>query len=390
MNKSQFKIGSKVIGDGSTYFVIEEGQANLGNFELALEMIDLAASTGADAIEFQLAQAAEFYIKSHIGYGLYKEREFSDSQLLELVNYTTEKGLDMVVAPLSSKLIETMALNGCAAFNVNASDLINPDILDRVSEIGKPFFLSLLLAEENEIEWAINRISRRSNVQFGLLLGQHTMASGGHGVDLEHTNLGYLSTLKKRYNVPVGFIDHSSQVWSPAVAVAAGADLVTKHLAISRAEKGPDWQVCLEQNEMIESIGLVRAIDSSITSVEKKDILFWAICIKNESKHIGNIKIDPVEIKHGICEYGIMMGDKNEWGKGFAKEASKLVIEFCFKSLNLRKMNLGVIESNTKAVNLYMKLHFNIEGKLINHINLNGKFVNVLRMSLFNNNYIEK
>ena len=75
MNKSQFKIGSKVIGDGSTYFVIEEGQANLGNFELALEMIDLAASTGADAIEFQLAQAAEFYIKSHIGYGLYKERE---------------------------------------------------------------------------------------------------------------------------------------------------------------------------------------------------------------------------------------------------------------------------------------------------------------------------
>jgi N,N'-diacetyllegionaminate synthase len=269
MNKSQFKIGSKVIGDGSTYFVIEEGQANLGNFELALEMIDLAASTGADAIEFQLAQAAEFYIKSHIGYGLYKEREFSDSQLLELVNYTTEKGLDMVVAPLSSKLIETMALNGCAAFNVNASDLINPDILDRVSEIGKPFFLSLLLAEENEIEWAINRISRRSNVQFGLLLGQHTMASGGHGVDLEHTNLGYLSTLKKRYNVPVGFIDHSSQVWSPAVAVAAGADLVTKHLAISRAEKGPDWQVCLEQNEMIESIGLVRAIDSSITSVEK-------------------------------------------------------------------------------------------------------------------------
>lgn len=127
-----------------------------------------------------------------------------------------------------------------------------------------------------------------------------------------------------------------------------------------------------------------------LTGVEKKDILFWAITTKNKSKHIGNIKIDPVEIKHGICEYGIMMGDKNEWGKGYAKEASLLVIDYCFKKINLRKMNLGVVESNTKAVNLYKKLNFNIEGKLINHISLNGKFVNVLRMSLFNNNYIEK
>lgn len=269
MNYSQFKIGSKVIGEGSTYFIIEEGQANLGNFEIALKMIDIAASTGADAIEFQLAHADEFYIKSHVGHQIYKEREFSDSQLKELVKYSNECGLDLIVAPLSSRLIETMALNGCSAFNVNGSDLTNPDILDRVSGVGKPFFLSLLLAEEKEIEWAVNRITRRNNIQFGLLLGQHTMASGGHGVDLEHTNLGYLSVLKKKYNVPVGFIDHSSQVWSPAVVVAAGADLVTKHLAISRAEKGPDWQVCLEQNEMIESIGLVRAIDASIASVEK-------------------------------------------------------------------------------------------------------------------------
>lgn len=269
MNKSQFKIGTKVIGEGSTYFVIEEGQANLGNFQVALNMIDIAASTGADAIEFQLAQADEFYIKSHAGHQIYKEREFSDSQLKELVKYSNERGLDLVVAPFSSRLIEKMTLNGCSAFNINGSDLTNPDILDRVSEAGKPFFLSLLLAEEKEIEWAINRITRRKNIQFGLLLGQHTMASGGHGVDLEHTNLGYISTLKKKYNVPVGYIDHSSQIWSPASVVAAGADIVTKHLAISRADKGPDWQVCLEQEEMEESIRLVRAMDVSLNSKEK-------------------------------------------------------------------------------------------------------------------------
>jgi len=158
------------------------------------------------------------------------------------------------------------------------------------------------------------------------------------------------------------------------------------------SEKYVNWMNDVHVNKFLSSGGdyTLDKLKIFLTEVEKKDILFWAILTKNESKHIGNIKIDPIEIKHGICEYGIMMGDKNEWGKGYAKEASKLVIDYCFKKINLRKMNLGVVESNTKAVNLYKKLHFNIEGKLINHISLNGKFVNVLRMSLFNNNYIEK
>ena len=55
-----------------------------------------------------------------------------------------------------------------------------------------------------------------------------------------------------------------------------------------------------------------------LSEAEKKDILFWAIHLKTDNKHIGNIKIDPVNLKHGWGEYGIMMGDMNEWGKGNA------------------------------------------------------------------------
>ena len=153
-----------------------------------------------------------------------------------------------------------------------------------------------------------------------------------------------------------------------------------------------NWMNDSDVNEFLSSGGdySLGKLKVFLTEVENKEILFWAISTKNENKHIGNIKIDPIEIEHGICEYGIMMGDKSEWGKGFAKEASKLVIDFCFKNLNLRKINLGVIESNTKAVKLYEKLNFAVEGQLINHITLNGRFVNVLRMALFNQNYVIK
>jgi len=155
------------------------------------------------------------------------------------------------------------------------------------------------------------------------------------------------------------------------------------------SQKYVNWMNDSDVNKFLSSGGdySLDILKIFLTEVEKKDILFWAILTKNESKHIGNIKIDPVEIKHGLCEYGIMMGDKNEWGKGFAKEASKLVIEYCFKSLNLRKINLGVIESNSRAVKLYEKLGFITEGKLINHVSSNGEYVNVLRMALFNQNY---
>ena len=97
-------------------------------------------------------------------------------------------------------------------------------------------------------------------------------------------------------------------------------------------------------------------------SANNKTLLFWAIHLKNTNKHIGNIKIDPVNKYHGLGEYGIMMGDKQEWGKGYAAEASKRIIKFCFNEFGLRKITLGVVEENTAAVNLYLNLGFQTEG----------------------------
>lgn len=116
----------------------------------------------------------------------------------------------------------------------------------------------------------------------------------------------------------------------------------------------------------------------------KEDLLFWAIHLKENNKHIGNIKIDPINRHHGWGEYGILMGDRTEWGKGYAAEASKTIIDFCFKTEGLRKIILGVVEDNTAAVKLYEKLGFQIEGIYKNHGLYDGSYRNVLRMAIFN------
>lgn len=121
---------------------------------------------------------------------------------------------------------------------------------------------------------------------------------------------------------------------------------------------------------------------------ESNPNLFWAIHIKTNNLHIGNIKIDPVNLVHGTAEYAIMMGRKTEWGKGYACEASARVIDFCFKDIGLRKITLGVIADNVAAIHLYKKLKFNIEGLYKNHVLHDGKYHDVIRMALFNKNFI--
>jgi len=265
-----FKIGAKEIGPESLLFVIEEGQANLGDFNKALAMIDAAATTKADAIEFQLARADDFYVKDAPGHKIYLDREFSNLQLKDLITYTKNKKLEFIATPLSHKLIEPLANFGCSGLSINASDLTNPDIIDATLDCGLPFFLCLPLAKEEEIDWAAKRITRKGSANFIFMHGQHTMASGKQGVDIIHTSLGYLAVLKKRYGRPVGFIDHTPLAWTPAAAVAAGANTVSKHLALSKAAKGPDWQVCLEPDEMKWAVNQARKMKESIKVDFKK------------------------------------------------------------------------------------------------------------------------
>ena len=153
-----------------------------------------------------------------------------------------------------------------------------------------------------------------------------------------------------------------------------------------------DWMNDPATGKYIISAGAytLQRLKEFLSEVEKKQILFWAIHLKDNGKHIGNIKIDPVSEKHGLCEYGIMMGDSKEWGKGYAKEASIAIIDYCFNTLHLRKMTLGVVEDNTVAVQLYKKLGFVTEGIYKKHEFHDGKFCDTLRMALFNPNTTNK
>ncbi|WP_103069048.1 GNAT family N-acetyltransferase [Aquimarina sediminis] len=143
-----------------------------------------------------------------------------------------------------------------------------------------------------------------------------------------------------------------------------------------------DWLNDVDVYKYLETGGnyTLQELEKYLKEQDEKSILFWAIHLRDSNKHIGNIKIDPIDPINNSGEYGIMMGDKNEWGKGYAKEASLRVIKYCFDEIGLSKITLGVIENNTSALRLYEKIGFVVESLNENSGIYQGEVCNSIRM----------
>jgi RimJ/RimL family protein N-acetyltransferase len=135
----------------------------------------------------------------------------------------------------------------------------------------------------------------------------------------------------------------------------------------------------------IESSGytlenLKEYVFSKITS--EKDY-FFVICDQQNDKHIGNIKLEITDSKAQVAELGLLIGDKSYWGKGIGSEICRLVINFGFNQIYLRKIFLAVYENNPNAKKLYEKLGFKLEGILRKHIIVQSVYYDKYLMGLF-------
>jgi [ribosomal protein S5]-alanine N-acetyltransferase len=90
----------------------------------------------------------------------------------------------------------------------------------------------------------------------------------------------------------------------------------------------------------------------------QEDTELYGIFLRNGQKHIGTVKLEPIDFSTKKATIGIMIGDKQEWGKGFAGEAMQLLIDYCCTQLGMNEVVLGVLGQNTSAIRAYEKLGF--------------------------------
>ena len=118
--------------------------------------------------------------------------------------------------------------------------------------------------------------------------------------------------------------------------------------------------------------------------------IFFAIIEKETNKHIGNVKIGPIDWVHRTANYGLMLGVKSTWGKGYASEAFKLLLKYVFKKINLHKLWGIAVDSHIASIKANQKAGFKIEGKLKEHLFKDGKYVDGVIVSLTSEEYFKK
>lgn len=124
----------------------------------------------------------------------------------------------------------------------------------------------------------------------------------------------------------------------------------------------------------------------SDVQTSKSDIVL-AIIAKKERTHIGNIALQKIHFVDQNAEYAIVLGDKDYWGKGVAKEASKLILKHGFGSLNLHRIYCGTSVKNIPMQNLAIALGFKQEGLRKEAMYKDGAFVDIIEYGLLKKDF---
>lgn len=153
------------------------------------------------------------------------------------------------------------------------------------------------------------------------------------------------------------------------------------------SEEYAAWLNCPEINRCTESRfsrHTMLSLIEFINSVNNDFNYAFAIIDNLTQKHIGNIKIGNINIHHKNADIGLIIGNREFWGKGVATEAIKMCVDFGFNELGLHRLWAGIYESNTGSVKAFKKAGFILEGTKKEAVLLDGKWLDCYIYGLVN------
>jgi RimJ/RimL family protein N-acetyltransferase len=115
--------------------------------------------------------------------------------------------------------------------------------------------------------------------------------------------------------------------------------------------------------------------------------VIFAVADRKSHRHIGNAKLGPINWVHRHAMFGIMIGDKKFWGQGIGQEATRLMVEYAFRRLNLNRVTLGVFAEHESAVRCYENVGFRVEGRFRQDLFRDGEYKDRLWMGLLRSEY---
>lgn len=265
------ELGKKVIrASGPAFIIAEIGNNHNGNYQTALDLVDAAIEAGADAVKFQMRQLDQIYRNHHqqseiedLGaqytYDLLKRFQLTNEELLDVIKYTKEKGVEAICTPFDEVSGKLLGPSEISAFKIASADMNNWPLIQTCSDFQKPLIISTGMSSEYEIEELV-KFTGQLNVEVILLHCNST-----YPTPYKDINLAYLERLKvlSKNNI-IGYSGHERGTWIPVAAVARGAKIIEKHFTFDKNLEGNDHRVSLLPSEFKNMVIQIRDVEQAI------------------------------------------------------------------------------------------------------------------------------
>lgn len=253
------------------YIIAEAGVNHNGSLELAKRLVRAAAEAGVDAVKFQTFKADTLVSRdapkadyqkqttdaAESQYQMLKKLELSEESHRELKALCAQLGVAFLSTPFDITDIPFLSALDMPFFKVPSGAITDLPYLRAINAQKKPVLLSTGMATEDEVAAALKLLPDCMVT----LLHCTTEYPCPYG----DVNLKALQTLQARFNLPVGYSDHTQGIEVSVAAAALGASVIEKHFTLDRTMEGPDHKASLEPSELKTLVASVHHIAEALS-----------------------------------------------------------------------------------------------------------------------------
>ena len=258
------------------FFVAEISANHNGSLHHAKKLIKIAKKYGADAVKLQTytpgtltikSNKPDFMIRGGLWNGktlwdLYKKAQTPFEWHKELFDYAKKIKITCFSTPFDESAVDLLENLNCPFYKVASFEMNHIPLIKKIAQTKKPIIISTGMANLREIDLAYKTAKKNGAKEIILLYCVSNYPS-----KISDFNFNNIRILKERYNCRVGFSDHSTDNKVVETAIAAGAEVIEKHIALERQKKGFDLAFSLKGKEIKEYTKVIK--DTSLMMGKK-------------------------------------------------------------------------------------------------------------------------
>ena len=257
------------------FIIAEAGVNHNGSMTLAKKLIDIAALSGADAVKFQSftannlvskgAPKANYQIKAsnldESQFDMIKKLELNEHNHKELIKYCNESKIIFLSSPFDIDSVNLLNNLNLEIIKIPSGEITNLPYLRHIGSLNKQVILSTGMSTLKEIGDALKILINAGTPKAKIIvLHANTM----YPTPMKDVNLRAMQSIRDKFDISVGYSDHTLGIEVDIAAVALGASIIEKHFTLDKKMDGPDHAASLDPSELKAMVDAIRNIELAI------------------------------------------------------------------------------------------------------------------------------